>query len=263
MTGALTINTTGTAGAASLGINNSSSSTFIHSIEAMGGNMTAGQHNILVVGKAGTTKNSGYIGYYWAGAASDSNFVTIGHWGNDDLLRVYGNGNVTIGTNTVWHAGNDGSGTGLDADLLDGYHATTLATANTVAVRDSSGNLYVNYVLGSYFNASAGNSENPTIGQIWTQNTSDNYLRKSTPAHFRSQVINGYYASLSSDNTLSGKLTLTYDTAADPLSALEVRGGGNHTGIYINPLSSKQAHLRFGSDGQLRWQIRASIPRWN
>ena len=28
------------------------------------------------------------------------------------------------GTNLVWHEGNDGSGSGLDADKLDGYHAT-------------------------------------------------------------------------------------------------------------------------------------------
>lgn len=28
------------------------------------------------------------------------------------------------GSNLIWHAGNDGSGSGLDADLLDGYHAS-------------------------------------------------------------------------------------------------------------------------------------------
>jgi hypothetical protein len=56
------------------------------------------------------------------------------------------------------------------------------------SVTDSSGNIYGNYILGTYFNASSGNGENPTIGQIWTQNTSDDYLRKSTPAHFISQL---------------------------------------------------------------------------
>lgn len=33
------------------------------------------------------------------------------------------------GTNIVWHKGNDGSGSGLDADLLDGIHANGLFTA--------------------------------------------------------------------------------------------------------------------------------------
>ena len=90
--------------------------------------------------------------------------------------------------NTVWDAGNDGSGSGLDADLLDGYNTSTSATANTVVVRQGSGHIYGNYIFGSYFNASSGNSENPTIGQVWTQSTGDNYLRKSTPAHFKSQL---------------------------------------------------------------------------
>lgn len=31
--------------------------------------------------------------------------------------------NLTVNDNKVWHAGNDGTGSGLDADLLDGYHA--------------------------------------------------------------------------------------------------------------------------------------------
>lgn len=37
---------------------------------------------------------------------------------------VSGDVNIILGSNNykVWHAGNDGSGSGLDADLLDGYH---------------------------------------------------------------------------------------------------------------------------------------------
>lgn len=31
--------------------------------------------------------------------------------------------NLTVNGNKVWHAGNDGAGSGLDADLLDGHHA--------------------------------------------------------------------------------------------------------------------------------------------
>jgi len=39
--------------------------------------------------------------------------------------------------NKVWHAGNDGAGSGLDADLLDGFHAGT--AANNVLKLDASG----------------------------------------------------------------------------------------------------------------------------
>lgn len=40
-------------------------------------------------------------------------------------LKGHGNTDMKWNNNTVWHAGNDGSGSGLDADLLDGFHANT------------------------------------------------------------------------------------------------------------------------------------------
>ena len=46
-------------------------------------------------------------------------------------LKVGDNNNVNINGNTVWHAGNDGASSGLDADLLDGNHASAFQTAST------------------------------------------------------------------------------------------------------------------------------------
>ena len=57
--------------------------------------------------------------------------------GNDsEVFRVTGGGSITAaGSNTVWHAGNDGAGSGLDADFLDGqqgsYYLDTSSTAQT------------------------------------------------------------------------------------------------------------------------------------
>jgi predicted RecA/RadA family phage recombinase len=93
--------------------------------------------------------------------------------------------------------------------------ADTSATANRLVQRDASGHITGNYILGSYFNASAGNSENPTIGQVWTQSTGDNYLRKSTPGHFISQLgllnTSNYssYALPLSGGTLTGDVNTT------------------------------------------------------
>jgi hypothetical protein len=105
MTGQLVIGSTGTAGAATLKINTSTATSFIHSQENFSANMTAGQTNILVVGQAGSTKNAGYLGYNWSSSASNSNYVSLGHWGADNLLRVYGDGTVFMGTVTtgVWN----------------------------------------------------------------------------------------------------------------------------------------------------------------
>jgi hypothetical protein len=102
----ITLNATGVANTPSLRINTSSSASFVHTQENFAANLTAGQRAMIFFGKVGSTKNAGAVGYYWAGDASNSNFITLGHWGNDDLFRIYGDGTVTVGTNTVYHAGN-------------------------------------------------------------------------------------------------------------------------------------------------------------
>jgi len=62
-----------------------------------------------------------YAGYF--GLDGSTNDLSWGGWSN-------GNGNKY----KIWHAGNDGTGTGLDADLLDGTHASSfLLTTGTAA----------------------------------------------------------------------------------------------------------------------------------
>ena len=96
------------------------------------------------------------------------------YWENNQVVTNTG----TWGINVTGTAGS-----------ISGYNnPTTGATANTIAYRDSGGDLYARYMFAVHFNQSGGNSENPTIGQIWTQSTTDNYVRKSTPAHFISQL---------------------------------------------------------------------------
>ena len=63
LTGQLVINTTGTAGAASLKVNASNSSAFVHASEMLAANLTSTQAVISVVGVAASTKNAAYIGY--------------------------------------------------------------------------------------------------------------------------------------------------------------------------------------------------------
>lgn len=51
-----------------------------------------------------------------------SNVATIAVAGSSGAT-----GTITVDGSTVWHAGNDGSGSSLDADLLDGYHESSFA----------------------------------------------------------------------------------------------------------------------------------------
>jgi hypothetical protein len=84
----------------------------------------------------------------------------------------------------AWTNNNDGSGSGLDADLLDGYHAsTTRNAANTIPIRD--GNGYANF---GWINTTSG-ATTGTISRIYASN--DAYIRYVTPATFRDQIISG------------------------------------------------------------------------
>lgn len=47
----------------------------------------------------------------------------------------------TVAGATMWYAGNDGAGSGLDADTLDGFQTSVATVVNTVPVRTAAGDL--------------------------------------------------------------------------------------------------------------------------
>jgi len=73
--------------------------------------------------------------FVWADS-TDADFASTAN--NQFAVRATGGVSFTTGSNTdflvngntVWHAGNDGSGSGLDADTVDGYHASAFASAS-------------------------------------------------------------------------------------------------------------------------------------
>lgn len=79
----------------------------------------------------------------------------------------------TVGGSTIWHAGNDGPGSGLDADLLDGWQAASAATGATIALRDGNADISVRLIRPNF-------PDQATIsGAIAyrTNNSTDNYVR--------------------------------------------------------------------------------------
>ena len=53
---------------------------------------------------------------------------------------------TTTGQGTLWGSSNDGSGSGLDADLLDGMNATDSRAGNTIVMRQANGYMQAMYV---------------------------------------------------------------------------------------------------------------------
>ncbi len=77
-----------------------------------------------------------------------------------------------INGNVIWHAGNDGAGSGLDADLLDGYTQDTANTANTIVRRDASGNFAAGTITANAISiGGTGNSIGTVTGGTWQAST--------------------------------------------------------------------------------------------
>jgi len=74
--------------------------------------------------------------FVWADSSTDADFASTAN--NQFAVRATGGVSFTTGSNTdflvngntVWHAGNDGPGSGLDADTVDGHHASDFASAS-------------------------------------------------------------------------------------------------------------------------------------
>ena len=54
----------------------------------------------------------------------DNVYIRAGNNSTSNQVKITTSG-TTIGGNTVWHAGNDGTGSGLDADTVDGLEASS------------------------------------------------------------------------------------------------------------------------------------------
>jgi hypothetical protein len=77
-----------------------------------------------------------------------------------------------INGNAIWHAGNDGAGTGLDADTVDGYQTAITNTASTLVVRDALGGVLAGVITCTDLNSTSDIRLKTSIRQI------DNPLEK-------------------------------------------------------------------------------------
>ncbi len=104
----------------------------------------------LQIGKAATSTTP-TIDFRSSGQAANYDVQMIVSGGNstdgNGALR-FNAADLTVNGNTIWHAGNDGSTSQLDAHYLDGYVQSTAATGDTIARRDASGHLTVNDLTG-------------------------------------------------------------------------------------------------------------------
>lgn len=152
------------------------------------------------VGISGFRADGGH-GFQVYGDGSNYGFLD-GNWSNWDLKKAK-NGELYVdagsGLQKVWHQGNDGSGSGLDADTLDTYQLNTgrANVANRVVATDSNG-----YIQAGWINTTSGARTTEAITRVYASD--DAYLRYYTLANFGDQI-----ASHINFNSLENKPTLS------------------------------------------------------
>jgi hypothetical protein len=182
------------------------------------------------------------------GNQSNANgFIAFGQ--QTTLLGCTGNSTLTYGGNTVWHAGNDGSGSGLDADTVDGLQVGTGRnnTANEIVRTDGSG-----YIQAGWINTTSG-ATSSTINRIYC--SADGYIRYMTPANLFNQqasalltaikTVDGDTSGLHSE--LSQSVTgSAFATTGSPESRLEYQQASGQSDTKLAPNTEWHNTIRMG-----------------
>ena len=194
----------------------------------------------LQIGKAAVSTTPS-VDFRSSGLAADYDvqmIVSGGNANNGNGTLRFNAGDLTVNGNTVWHAGNDGSTSQLDAHYLDGFVQATAATANTIARRDASGNLTVADLTadqGTFANTGTsildladgngitlGKSATHTLSIISKNDSSQGYIRFGNDTKYFGYT--GTYLEYGSVYFRSNRLGVG---VSNPLANLHIAEGGN------------------------------------
>ena len=115
-------------------------------------------------------------------AEMDDNFSNLNtDVGNRVATSTYTGSDILTKLLTV-----DGSGSGLDADLLDGKNSDSANTINTIVARDSSGNFAANQITSTTF---VGSLVVPTTGSVSLSGSSSGSITLAVPSSAGTNTI--------------------------------------------------------------------------
>lgn len=176
----------------------------------------------LTIGYVGTGTSGTSANTWLIGTPSNSNSLVFNlNTANAAVglcLKGHGNTDMKWNNNTVWHAGNDGSGSGLDADLLDGFHANTSQNPfGKIPTIGYDGVMEVGRYLDFHYNSSD-TSDYRT--RLWINHSSGSYTAilpaKSGTLAMTSDiptVTNYYWANIKVSSSSSTSTSPTFSTA--------------------------------------------------
>jgi hypothetical protein len=224
----------------------------------------------LQIGKA-STSTTPTIDFRSSGQAPnyDVQMIVSGGNGSDGNGTIRFNASdFTFNGNTVWHSGNDGSTSQLDAHYLDGYVQNTSAVANTIARRDGSGHLTVNDLYGDqgiFSNNGTGtlslaDSNGITLGKSATNSlaikgkssSSQGFIRFGNDSkYFGYNATYLYYGTSASNTTMvwRGENVGIGNLANNPSTLLHLRSNTGNTELRISAEGSNDPQIRFTGEG--------------
>lgn len=149
-------------------------------------------------------------------------------FGKSDALQVFSDSSVKINNNTIWHAGNDGAGSGLDADTLDGVQGSgyALTSHNHTGVY-----VPVGRIVGSGTGLTGGGDlgSDQIISHADTSTQTSITNTNGTVIQSVGVDLMGHVTSLASAN-LDSRYALTTDLANYVPTSLTVTAGAGLTG---------------------------------
>lgn len=156
--------------------------------DTMTGSLTVNQSIILIqdwvrfnISGRGLYNVSGDARWYWNGTswAADKAITSTSTITGTRLISnvAQGTAPLTVTSTTLVNK--------LNADLLDNYHASGIANANTVVIRDGN-----NYTYLKYINSSTNTNENGALDQFIVTQPNDNFYRKYSRDYVRTQLNN-------------------------------------------------------------------------
>ena len=174
----------------------------------------------------------------------DDAIVLIGNGSNNDVIIRHISGNsetdlrfnknsLRFKNNEVWHAGNDGGGSGLDADLLDGKHLPDILASNVASATKLQ---TARTIWGQSFNGTANVRGNMfDVDHIYMNNNHSIYVEDSK----------GAYATVLSFST-TNDLNIGYGTAAKGYNTYI-----NSNEIYFRTSSNLTERMRISANGNV------------
>ena len=196
----------------------------------------------------GTSSRGARLGNIKVGWDGLYNSVQTDDGTSNLYLQYSSSGGVYIGTNgLVWHSNNDGSGSGLDADLLRGLQPSTGPVANNVMLRDGSKDARARYFI-------AGTSDANTDGWFRARNDNNSTMTPTGAV----VMLNGWYYHQSRGN-FQNWLNGAGVTISTNSTSAQIQSGGwfynTNSGYGLYNVAN---NTHFYSDSGASWILRSA-----